>query len=102
MSIKEILLTFWQQPGEIKLLIVYVLIVWIIIHKDGEKRGRKRLKGCPVGQLQEDLRGAYRAQRQMEADHKRQMSDLDSDHKDRYKKLERDNSYLRSRLRNKR
>jgi hypothetical protein len=99
--IKESFLMLWQQPGEIKLLIIYVFIVWIIIN-DGGKRRRKRLKGCPVGQLQEDLRGAYREKRQMEVDHKRQKSDLDSYYQHRLKKLERENSYLRSRLRNKR
>ena len=87
----------WHQPGAIKLLIVYVLVVWIIIN-DGGKRRRKRLKGCPVGPLQEDLRGAAREKRQMMADHKRREDELTSYLQHKNKKLERENSYLRSRL----
>ena len=100
--IKDAFLMLWHQPGEIKILIVYVVIVGFIIYDDGEKRGRKRLKGCPVGPLQEDLRGAAREKRQMIADHKRQKSDLRSYYEQKNKKLEREISYLRSRLRNKR
>ena len=101
--ITESILMYWHQPGEIKLLIVYVLVVFFIVFiNDGEKRRRSRLKGCPVGRLQEDLRGAAREKRRMMAVHERQKSDLDSYHQHRIKKLERENSYLRSRLRNSR
>ena len=100
--IRETFLMLWHQPGEIKLLIVYVVIVAFIIYDDGEKRGRKRLKGCPVGPLQEDIRGAAREKRQMMADHKRREDELNSYYQHKNKKLERENSYLRSRLRNKR
>jgi len=89
---------FLNQPMSIKILIVYVLVVFFIIFDDGEKKRRKRLKGCPVGLLQEQLRGAARENRRITAVYERQKSDLCSSFQQTKTKLERDNSYLRSRL----
>ena len=94
----EIIGLFLNQPLRSQILIVYVLIVFYIIYKDGKNKWRKRLKGCPVSQLQEDLRWAARKERQMMADHKRQVSELQASNEQDRKKLEREKSYLRSRL----
>jgi hypothetical protein len=77
---------------------VFVVIVFFIIYYDGEKKRRKRLKGCPVGFLQDEIREAYRQQRKERTDFDREKSRLHSYYKQEIGKLERDNSYLRSKL----
>jgi len=84
-------------PIEVNTLIFFVTIVLWQIHRSGRDR-RKRLKGCPVGNLQDEIREAYRQQRKERADFDRDKSRLHSYYKQEIKKLERDNSYLRSKL----
>ena len=88
---------FMSLPKEVIFLIFFATIIFGKVLGSRRER-RKRLKGCPVGYLQDEIGEAYRQQREAKTDADREKSHLHSYYKQVIKKLERDNSYLRSKL----